>query len=372
MCLHSVLNLSPVKRVKKCRFSNTNKNQNCTKIAPGKNTILLGFGYSTLMFMSKRAPRADSTTRCPAGLGWGGCVVHHGGRYAAATSDRQTGPEHWTHILHFGVGVWNRSWARRILTVLISISLTACSASYAMGTGEVLAHVGVISGCIVAIVLSPGSGFTVITFLIDRKGVCHRTYDGATLTKYIGRMITLMDRATNDQMGVRVQGALQDVYTNANIKVPAPQLWGYLPPCLQNLRAVLQSGPWKPLGDWTLPTLPSSNSGTKRTATPKPKGKKPYRSSDCDFKPSDCPNADVYEAVWNSIRRLQKGMPGFGITNPETWPEHPVAEIAGTQKKLLQLMKAVHADKCNATLTPECAACCEMVMNLLRHLTDYY
>ena len=57
MCLHSVLNLSPVERVKKCRFSNTNKNQNCTKIALGKNTILFGFGYSTLTFMSKRAPR---------------------------------------------------------------------------------------------------------------------------------------------------------------------------------------------------------------------------------------------------------------------------------------------------------------------------
>ena len=56
MCLHSVLNLSQVERVKKCRFSNTNKNQNCTKIALGKNTILLGFGYSTLTFMSKRAP----------------------------------------------------------------------------------------------------------------------------------------------------------------------------------------------------------------------------------------------------------------------------------------------------------------------------
>ena len=57
MCLHSVLNLSPVERVKKCRFSNTNKNQNCAKIALSKNTILLGFGYSTLTFMSKRAPR---------------------------------------------------------------------------------------------------------------------------------------------------------------------------------------------------------------------------------------------------------------------------------------------------------------------------
>ena len=57
MCLHSVLNLSPVEKVKNCRFSNTNKNQNCTKIALGNNTILLGFGYSTLTFMSKRAPR---------------------------------------------------------------------------------------------------------------------------------------------------------------------------------------------------------------------------------------------------------------------------------------------------------------------------
>ena len=57
MCLHSVLNLSPVERVKKCRFSNTNENENSTKIALGKNTILLGFGYSTLTFMSKRAPR---------------------------------------------------------------------------------------------------------------------------------------------------------------------------------------------------------------------------------------------------------------------------------------------------------------------------
>ena len=54
---HSVLNLSPEERVKKCRFSNTNKNQNCAKIALGKNTILLGFGYSTFMFTSKQAPR---------------------------------------------------------------------------------------------------------------------------------------------------------------------------------------------------------------------------------------------------------------------------------------------------------------------------
>ena len=33
MCLHGVLSLSPVERVKKCRFSNTNKNQNCAKIS---------------------------------------------------------------------------------------------------------------------------------------------------------------------------------------------------------------------------------------------------------------------------------------------------------------------------------------------------
>ena len=57
MCLHSVLNLSPVERIKKCEFSDTNKNENCTKIALGKNTILLGFRYSTLTFMSKRSPR---------------------------------------------------------------------------------------------------------------------------------------------------------------------------------------------------------------------------------------------------------------------------------------------------------------------------
>ena len=61
MCLQSVLNLSPVERVKKCRFSNTNKNQNYTKIALGKNTILLGFGYLTLTFMSKRAPREGAS-----------------------------------------------------------------------------------------------------------------------------------------------------------------------------------------------------------------------------------------------------------------------------------------------------------------------
>ena len=61
MCLHSVLNLSLVERVKKCRFSNTNKNQNRTRNALGKNTILLGFGYSTLTFMSKRAPRGGHT-----------------------------------------------------------------------------------------------------------------------------------------------------------------------------------------------------------------------------------------------------------------------------------------------------------------------
>ena len=48
MCPHSVLNLSPVERVKKCRFSNTNKNPNFAKIALGRNTILLGFGSSTL------------------------------------------------------------------------------------------------------------------------------------------------------------------------------------------------------------------------------------------------------------------------------------------------------------------------------------
>ena len=46
------------------------------------------------------------------------------------------------------------------------------------GTGEVLAHVGVISGCIVAIVLSPGSEFTINTFFIDAKGVCHRHMTG--------------------------------------------------------------------------------------------------------------------------------------------------------------------------------------------------
>ena len=55
MCLHSVLNLSPVERVKECRFSNTNENQNCAKITLGKNTILLGFGYSTWTFTSRWA-----------------------------------------------------------------------------------------------------------------------------------------------------------------------------------------------------------------------------------------------------------------------------------------------------------------------------
>ena len=59
MRLHSFLNLSLVERVKKCRFSNTNKNQNCTKIVLGRNRFLLGFVYSTLTFMSKRAPRAS-------------------------------------------------------------------------------------------------------------------------------------------------------------------------------------------------------------------------------------------------------------------------------------------------------------------------
>ena len=65
MCLHSVLNPSPVERVKKCRFSNTNENQNCTKIALGKNTILLFFGYSTLTFMSKRAPSVAPPRQFP-------------------------------------------------------------------------------------------------------------------------------------------------------------------------------------------------------------------------------------------------------------------------------------------------------------------
>ena len=56
-------------------------------------------------------------------------------------------------------------------------------------------------------------------------------------------MITLMDRAIKDEIGVPVQGAPQDVYANGNINVPAQQLWGYVPQCLQNLLAVLQSGP---------------------------------------------------------------------------------------------------------------------------------
>ena len=72
MCLHSVLNLSPVERVRKWRFSNTNKNQNRVKIALGKNTILLGFGYSTLTFMSKRAPRGVVRGRSRGGLRWMG------------------------------------------------------------------------------------------------------------------------------------------------------------------------------------------------------------------------------------------------------------------------------------------------------------
>ena len=59
MCHHSVLNLSPAERVKKCRLPNTNKNQSCAKTALGKTTILLGFGYSTLMFTPKRAPRVE-------------------------------------------------------------------------------------------------------------------------------------------------------------------------------------------------------------------------------------------------------------------------------------------------------------------------
>ena len=80
MCLHSVLNLSPVERVKKCRFSNTNKNQNGTKIALGKNTILLGFGYSTLTFMSKRAPtvlRAKGSSDVRPGSSFGFPSLHH-------------------------------------------------------------------------------------------------------------------------------------------------------------------------------------------------------------------------------------------------------------------------------------------------------
>ena len=43
MCLYSLLNLSPVERAKECRFSNTNKNQNCAKIALGKKYNSFGF-----------------------------------------------------------------------------------------------------------------------------------------------------------------------------------------------------------------------------------------------------------------------------------------------------------------------------------------
>ena len=55
MCLHSVPNLSPVERVKKLDSQTPIK----TKIAPKLHLAKIQF--STLTFMSKRAPRTRST-----------------------------------------------------------------------------------------------------------------------------------------------------------------------------------------------------------------------------------------------------------------------------------------------------------------------
>ena len=234
-------------------------------------------------------------------------------------------------------------------------------------TGEVLAHVGVVSDCIVAIVLSPRSGFTINTFLIDLNGVCHRSHDGGVLMKYTQRIVNLIDRATDRNMLVRVQTALRDVYTNANIDVPTNQLGATCePPCLRNLRTVFRSGPSRSMRDWMLPRGEASAPKQQQRYYSKKQGD---GSSDCASK-ANCPNG--YATVWKGIGKLQKHMPGFDIADHNTWPRQRVPMIADSRSNLRKLMRAVHDDRCNAASSPDCVACCKLAIRFLVHLMEYY
>ena len=57
MCLHSVLNLSLVERVKKVDSQTAIKTKIAPKLRLAKLQFFWVFGYSTLTFMSKWAPR---------------------------------------------------------------------------------------------------------------------------------------------------------------------------------------------------------------------------------------------------------------------------------------------------------------------------
>ena len=57
MCLHSVLNLSPVERVKKVDSQTPIKTKIAPKLRLAKIQFFWVFWYSTLTFMSNRAPR---------------------------------------------------------------------------------------------------------------------------------------------------------------------------------------------------------------------------------------------------------------------------------------------------------------------------
>ena len=253
------------------------------------------------------------------------------------------------------------------------------------GTGEVLAHVGVISGCIVPIVLSPGSGLTINTFLIDAKGVCHETYDCGMLTNYTERIMKMMNRAIGDEMSVRVQEALQDVHANASINCPASQC-RYVPPCLQNLRAVLRTA--RALGNWTLPTLPipKPESCEDLCANLNPKAKRPLDQcrtfAGWCMEDKDTKRQEEFHDLWRKLLEIEgelqaNGHP-FDLEDPYSWPTY---EEHGRVPKIYlkhfrnhgeiragQLL--THTDKgCNAS-DSRCPdeKCCRIALDFMNYL----
>ena len=262
----------------------------------------------------------------------------------------------------------------------ISIGSTACSAIYAKGTGEVLAHVGVMSGCIVAIVLSPGSGFTINTFLIDAEGVCHETYDRAMLTNYTERMMKVMDRAIGDEMSKRVQDALQDVYANASINCPAEQC-RYVPQCLQNLQAVLPTGP----GDWTLPTLPIPKPETLNPKAERPLDQCRAFGGWC-MEDKDTKRREEFHDLWRKLLEIETEFQAngheFDLEDKQTWPtyEQTRGKVPGiylkhfrNRSEIIAGQLLAHTNKCDGckqqhhSLCPD-QQCCRVAFEFMNYL----
>ena len=252
------------------------------------------------------------------------------------------------------------------------------------GTGEVLAHVGVISGqpWFVAIVLSPGSGI-INTFLIDAKGVCDKTYDCVMLTNYTERIMKVMNRAIGDEMSVRVQEALQDVYANASINCPANQC-RYVPPCLQNLRAVLRTA-----SAWTLPTLPIPKPESCEDLNPNPKAKRPL--DQCRTFGGWCirdkDKEEEFHDLWRKLLEIEgefqaNGHP-FDLKDIRTWPTYEDGRVPKIYLKHFrnrsELQSAVRAARLLAHPDRGCNAndsrcpdeqCCRIVFDFMNYLLD--